>query len=66
MESRKKMISAKGNKQIQMGIIPGHFATNHSHINHYVDLNSIKTSFRMARETAKMIAVSLRIQAWLR
>ena len=39
-----------------MGIIPGHFATNHSHINYYVDLNSIKTSFRMARETAKMIA----------
>ena len=56
MESRKKTISAKGNKKIQMGIIPGHFATNHSHINHYVDLNSIKTSFRMARETAKMIA----------
>ena len=56
MESRKKTISAKGNKKIQMGIIPGHFATNHSHINHFVDLNSIKTSFRMARETAKMIA----------
>ena len=56
MESRKKLINAKGNKNIHMGIIPGHFATNHSHINHYVDLNSIKTSFRMARETAKMIA----------
>lgn len=56
MESRKQLISAKGNKKIHMGIIPGHFATNHSHINHYVDLNSIKTSFRMARETAKMIA----------
>ena len=56
MESRKKIISAKGNKNVHMGIIPGHFATNHSHINHYVDLNSIKTSFRMARETAKMIA----------
>ena len=56
MESRKKLINVKGNKNIHMGIIPGHFATNHSHINHYVDLNSIKTSFRMARETAKMIA----------
>ncbi|MBR5088647.1 MAG: orotate phosphoribosyltransferase [Ruminiclostridium sp.] len=56
MESRKKLINAKGNKKVHMGIIPGHFATNHSHINHYVDLNSIKTSFRMAREAAKMIA----------
>ena len=56
MESRKQLISARGNKKVHMGIIPGHFATNHSHINHYVDLNSIKTSFRMARETAKMIA----------
>lgn len=56
MESRKKLISAKGNKKVHMGIIPGHFATNHSHINHYVDLNSIKTSFRMARETAKMLS----------
>ena len=56
MESRKQLISLKGNKKVHMGIIPGHFATNHSHINYYVDLNSIKTSFRMSRETAKMIA----------
>ncbi len=56
MEERKKLISAKDNKHVTMGIIPGHFATNHSHINYYVDLNSIKTSFRMARETAKLIS----------
>ena len=56
MENRKKLINAKGDKKIHMGIIPGHFATNHSHINYYVDLNSIKTSFLMARETAKVIA----------
>ena len=56
MENRKQIISAKGNKKVNMGVIPGHFATNHSHINYYVDLNSIKTSFRMARETARMLA----------
>lgn len=56
MENRKKTISAAGNKKVYMGVIPGHFATNHSHINYYVDLNSIKTSFRVARETAKMLA----------
>ena len=51
MEERKQTISARGNRKVQMGIIPGHFATNHSHIDYYVDLNSIKTSFKMARET---------------
>ena len=56
MEERKQIISAKGNRKVQMAIIPGHFATNHSHIDYYVDLNSIKTSFKMARETAKMLA----------
>ncbi len=56
MENRKQLINAKGNKKVHMGVIPGHFATNHSHINYYVDLNSIKTSFVMARETAKMLA----------
>ena len=34
MESRKQTISAKYNKKIQIGVIPGHFATNHSHINY--------------------------------
>lgn len=57
MERRtQELISAK-NKSIKIGIIPGHFATNHSHINYYVDLNSIKRSFKMAKETAKELAV---------
>ncbi len=56
MENRIQIISAKKNKNIQIGIIPGHFATNHSHINYYVDLNSIKSSFRMSREAAREIA----------
>ncbi len=57
MERRtQELVSAK-NKSIKIGIIPGHFATNHSHINYYVDLNSIKRSFKMAKETAKELAV---------
>lgn len=56
MERRtQELVSAK-NKSIKIGIIPGHFATNHSHINYYVDLNSIKRSFKMAKETAKELA----------
>lgn len=57
MERRTQELASAKNKSIKIGIIPGHFATNHSHINYYVDLNSIKRSFKMAKETAKELAV---------
>ena len=53
MESREKFLKFKKNSRIEIGIIPGHFATSHSHVNYYVDLTSVKTGMRMARETAK-------------
>ncbi len=56
MERRTQELVSSKNKSIKIGIIPGHFATNHSHINYYVDLNSIKRSFKMAKETAKELA----------
>ena len=56
MESREQFIESKKNSRIQLGIIPGHFATNHSHVNYYVDMTSIKTGLKMARETAKELA----------
>jgi len=56
MERRMQELVSEKNKAIKIGIIPGHFATNHSHINYYVDLNGIKRSFKMAKETAKELA----------
>lgn len=53
MENRIQHISSEKNSRITIGIIPGHFATNHSHVNYYVDLTSVKTSTKIARETAK-------------
>ncbi len=53
MEDRAKVIKFSKNSKVEIGIIPGHFATSHSHVNFYVDLTSIKTSMKMARETAK-------------
>ena len=41
-----------------MGLIPGHFATNHSHINYYVDITSIKTSHKMAKAAANELAAT--------
>lgn len=52
MEDRLQIIKSGRNSRISIGIMPGHFATNHSHVNYYVDMTSIKTSWKMAREAA--------------
>ena len=56
MEERMQIIQAAGNSKIQIGVIPGHYATNHSHINYYVDITSLKTGYKMAKEAAKALA----------
>lgn len=56
MENRKKVIRAKGNKNIRIKVIPGHFATNHSHVNYYVDLTSLKCTYRSAKAAAEELA----------
>lgn len=56
MENRMQMITASKNSKIEIGVIPGHFATNHSHVNYYVDMTSVKTSMKMAREAARELA----------
>lgn len=44
------------NNNITINVIPGHFATNHSHITHYIDMTTLKTRQSMARAAAKSIA----------
>lgn len=41
---------------LKLGLIAGHFATNHSHINTYLDMTTIKTQYRSAREAAHELA----------
>lgn len=53
MEDRMQVIQSNKNSKIQIGVIPGHYATNHSHVNYYVDMTSIKTSMKMAKEAAR-------------
>ena len=53
MEERAIEVKNKNNKKVIIRSIPGHFATNHSHINYYVDMTKIKTQHTMAKETAK-------------
>ena len=52
MEDRIQIIASKKNSSITIGIIPGHYATNHSHVNYYVDMTSVKTSTKTARAAA--------------
>lgn len=56
METRTQLIRAHGNSAVSIKAIPGHFATNHSHVNYYVDMTDIKTAHQMAREAAGELA----------
>lgn len=56
METRQIDITAPNNGSVKLGLIPGHFATNHSHVNYFVDITTIKTQYRAARETARELA----------
>lgn len=55
METRARTLTARRNSDIQINVIPGHFATNHSHVNYYVDMTSIKSRHRMAMEAAEAL-----------
>ena len=57
MESRAIKIKSPKNSKISIKVIPGHFATNHSHINYYIDMTSIKHSHAMAYEAAATMAM---------
>ena len=56
MENRTQEITYSKNPKIKIGIIPGHFATNHSHVNYYVDLNKLKRKYKNAKDTAQVLA----------
>ncbi|MCM1417985.1 MAG: hypothetical protein NC084_03525 [Bacteroides sp.] len=56
MDFTMKEVKLARNKRIRFGILPGHFATNHSHVSCYIDVSEIKNSFKAARETAKELA----------
>ena len=43
-------ITSRVNKRFLRGRDTGHFATNHSHINYYIDMSEIKHRMAMSRE----------------
>lgn len=57
MEGRSIKIHAPASKKISLKVIPGHFATSHSHVNLYIDLFSTKTRLSEASEVARVMSM---------
>lgn len=55
MDNRMMKFYSKESNQVPMHAIPGHFATSNSHINYYIDITSLKTRVREAKEAAKVL-----------
>lgn len=56
METRAQKIYQRGSNKTFIKIIPGHFATNHSHINYYIDMTTVKIRQNEAQNVASLIA----------
>lgn len=51
-----KSVHSRAGSGITMDVAAGHFATNHSHINHYVDLTKVRTQLYAAKSAAASLA----------
>ena len=56
MESRAIKIQSKLDPNANIRIIPGHFATTHSHVNYYVDMTIMKSRKSEAAAAARILA----------
>lgn len=56
MESRVIRIPSKVNSNVVLRVIPGHFATTHSHINYFVDMTFLKSRKSEAEGAARILA----------
>lgn len=52
MDSRTFKLSTS---QVPLKVTPGHFATNHAHVNYYLDSTTLKSRQSEARETARAL-----------
>ena len=55
-EHQAMKVYSQYNNSVSIKVVPGHFATNHSHITHYIDMTTLKSRQSMARAAAKSIA----------
>ncbi len=65
MEERMVKFYSRESNLLAMHVIPGHFATSHSHINYYVDVTSLKTRAGEAKEAAKVLYSKMQKHGYL-
>ena len=58
MEKRAYELYSAMNREISIKVIPGHFATKHSHISHCIDMTQVKSQLVAAKAAAKLLADS--------
>ncbi len=58
MEKRAYEIFSRLNRQITARVIPGHFATKHSHVSHCIDMTDVKSRLDSAKAAAKLLSDS--------
>lgn len=56
MESRTTKIISRASSKVAIKVIKGHFATNHSHINYFVDMTTLKSRQSEAAAAASVLA----------
>lgn len=56
MEQRAIQVKSHADSRVEISVIPGHFATTHSHINYYIDMTGIKCQTQMARQAGIQLA----------
>ena len=60
MENNMVKFYSKESNMAAIHAIPGHFATSHSHINYYIDITSLKTRIKEAKEIARVLSQKIR------
>ncbi len=58
MEKRALELFSHYNREISIKVIPGHFATKHSHISHCIDMTKVKSQLNTAKAAAKILSDS--------
>lgn len=59
MESRAFELKAKRHSGVAVKAIPGHFATQHSHVNYCIDMTKVKSEMSVAKGAAKLLCEKL-------
>ena len=57
MEKKSFEVSLEKNPLIKMSVIPGHFTTSNAHISYYLDVSTLKSDARVARDVAEELAL---------